>query len=63
MKYKILKDILDKMEEFYAECGSRDLAYTYGFFDAVFIVREMLEGSSPSDTNRQSVVIGQSRKE
>ena len=40
----ILKTALRKLEEYYCEFGrNKDMQYTYGFFDAVAVIRELSE--------------------
>lgn len=40
----VLKVALQKMNEYYCEFGNdKDLQYTYGFFDAVAVIRELSE--------------------
>ena len=39
-----LKVALQKMNDYYCEFGNdKDLQYTYGFFDAVAVIRELSE--------------------
>ncbi len=38
----VLNAALQKMNEYYCEFGNdKDLQYTYGFFDAVAVIREL----------------------
>ena len=45
---EIINDVLCKMEEYYAEYGKRDMTYTYGYLDAVAVVRDMLDSPQSS---------------
>ena len=47
---EILEFVMTKLEDHYREYGDgRDLTYTYGFFDAVAVVRDMISEVPPSD--------------
>ena len=54
----VLVCILNKLEEHYQEYGNgKDMTYTYGFFDAVAVVRNMTE-APPSDMKRYEAMVG-----
>ena len=45
----ILNDILTRLEDYYAEYGNKEMKYTYGYMDAVAVVRNMMTEVPPSD--------------
>ena len=47
---EIIDTVLEKLEDHFEEYGKgRELTYTYGFFDAVAVVRNMMTEVPPSD--------------
>ena len=50
----VLKYALRKLEECYCEFGNnKDMQYTYGFFDAVAVIRELSESPLPDKELRK----------
>ena len=44
MAEKILNDAIAKLQDFYDEYGrNRAIEYTFGFFDAVRVIKDMLD--------------------
>ena len=54
---EIIDTVLEKLEDHFEEYGKgRELTYTYGFFDAVAVVRNMTE-APPSDMKRYEAMV------
>ena len=46
MKHNVIEIVVRMLEDYYAEnCSGRSFDYTYGFMDALAVVREMSENA------------------
>lgn len=46
MKHNVIETVVRMLEDYYNEnCSGRSLEYTFGFMDALAVVREMSENS------------------